>query len=177
MISPPQNARRPSPQMVLLLTSSSSSFSDVMKTGNRGWTKGAMACPMARSICRRNVLRENILRSLWLQLFQCALWLFKGKSAKSKLMEGRTRCAAAKQHLSFSAFRGTSILFLLKISLLNLFTPSGGQSKNSQQIPNFLLNNPNNKQHHAIVLLKSFHLNGHTIGIHRQTQKLELHIK
>ena len=27
------------------------------------------------------------------------------------------------------------------------------------------------------VLLKRFHLNGHTIGFHRQTQKFELHTK
>ena len=32
-----------------------------------------------------------------------------------------------------------------------------------------------NKWHHAQVLLKRFHLNGHTIGFHPQTQKLELH--
>ena len=32
-----------------------------------------------------------------------------------------------------------------------------------------------NKWYHAKVLLKRFHLNGHTIGFHQQTQKLELH--
>ena len=32
-----------------------------------------------------------------------------------------------------------------------------------------------NKWHHAKVLPKRFHLNGHTIGFHSQTQKLELH--
>ena len=31
------------------------------------------------------------------------------------------------------------------------------------------------KWYHAKVLLKRFHLNGHTIGFHQQTQKLELH--
>ena len=31
-----------------------------------------------------------------------------------------------------------------------------------------------NKWHHAKVLLKRFHLNAHTIELHRQTQKLEL---
>ena len=30
-----------------------------------------------------------------------------------------------------------------------------------------------NKQHHKKVLLSSFHLIGHTLGIHPQTQKLE----
>ena len=30
-----------------------------------------------------------------------------------------------------------------------------------------------NKQHHRKVLLSSFHLNGHTLGFHPQTQKLE----
>ena len=30
-----------------------------------------------------------------------------------------------------------------------------------------------NKQYHRKVLLSSFHLNGHTIGFHPQTQKLE----
>ena len=30
-----------------------------------------------------------------------------------------------------------------------------------------------NKEHHGKVLLSSFHLNGHTIGFHPQTQKLE----
>ena len=29
------------------------------------------------------------------------------------------------------------------------------------------------EQHHGKVLLSSFHLNGHTIGSHPQTQKLE----
>ena len=29
------------------------------------------------------------------------------------------------------------------------------------------------KQHHWKVLLSSFHLNGHTLGFHPQTQKLE----
>ena len=32
-----------------------------------------------------------------------------------------------------------------------------------------------NKWYHAKVLLKRFHLNGHTIGFRQQTQKLELH--
>ena len=32
-----------------------------------------------------------------------------------------------------------------------------------------------NKWYHAKVLLKRFHLNGHTIGFCQQTQKLELH--
>ena len=32
-----------------------------------------------------------------------------------------------------------------------------------------------NKWYHAKVLLKRFHLNGHTIGFPFQTQKLELH--
>ena len=32
-----------------------------------------------------------------------------------------------------------------------------------------------NKWYHAKVLLKRFHLNGHTIGFYPQTQKLELH--
>ena len=29
------------------------------------------------------------------------------------------------------------------------------------------------KQHHRKALLNSFHLNGHTLGFHPQTQKLE----
>ena len=29
-----------------------------------------------------------------------------------------------------------------------------------------------NKQHHMKVLLNSFHLNGHTLGFHPQTQKV-----
>ena len=33
------------------------------------------------------------------------------------------------------------------------------------------------KWHQVKVLLKRFHLNGHTIGFHQQTQKLELHAK
>ena len=32
-----------------------------------------------------------------------------------------------------------------------------------------------NKWYHAKVLLKRFHLNGHTTGFRQQTQKLELH--
>ena len=31
-----------------------------------------------------------------------------------------------------------------------------------------------NKWYHAKVLMKRFHLNGHTMGFHPQTQKLEL---
>jgi len=34
-----------------------------------------------------------------------------------------------------------------------------------------------NKLSHVKVLLKSFHLNGNTVGFHPQTQKLELHTK
>ena len=34
-----------------------------------------------------------------------------------------------------------------------------------------------NKQYHVKVLLKRFHLNGHTIGFHPQTQNLKLHAK
>ena len=34
-----------------------------------------------------------------------------------------------------------------------------------------------NKLHDAKVLLKRFHLNGHTIGFCLQTQKLKLHVK
>ena len=34
-----------------------------------------------------------------------------------------------------------------------------------------------NKEYHVKELLKRFHLNGHTIGFHPQTQKLELHTK
>ena len=30
-----------------------------------------------------------------------------------------------------------------------------------------------NKQHHMKVLLNSFHLNGHTLGFHPQTQKVQ----
>ena len=30
-----------------------------------------------------------------------------------------------------------------------------------------------NKQHHKKVLLSSLHLNGHTLGFHPRTQKLE----
>ena len=32
---------------------------------------------------------------------------------------------------------------------------------------------PSNKQHYSRVLLSSFHLNGHTLGFHPQTQKLD----
>ena len=36
---------------------------------------------------------------------------------------------------------------------------------------------PNNKHHHVKELLKRFHLNGHTMGFHPPTQKLEQHTK
>ena len=36
---------------------------------------------------------------------------------------------------------------------------------------------PKNQQQHVKVLPKRFHLNGHTIGVRPQTQKLELHTK
>ena len=34
-----------------------------------------------------------------------------------------------------------------------------------------------NKWNHVKVLLKRFHLNGHTLGFHTPTKKLELHSK
>ena len=46
--------------------------------------------------------------------------------------------------------------------------------RNSIKIPNFS-EISKNKWYHAKVLLKRFHLNGHTMGFHPQTQKLELH--
>ena len=36
--------------------------------------------------------------------------------------------------------------------------------------------NCQNKQYHLKVLLNSFHLNGHTLGFHSQTQKLQPHL-
>ena len=33
-----------------------------------------------------------------------------------------------------------------------------------------------NRQYHMKVLLNSFHLNGHTLGFHPLTQKLEQHL-
>ena len=39
----------------------------------------------------------------------------------------------------------------------------------------FFFQIPQNKRHPAKVLPKRFHLNGHTIGFHPQTQKLALH--
>ena len=33
-----------------------------------------------------------------------------------------------------------------------------------------------NKQYHVKVLLDNFHLNGHTLGFHPQTQKLQPHL-
>ena len=32
------------------------------------------------------------------------------------------------------------------------------------------------KQYYLKVLLNSFHLNGHTLGFHPQTQKVQLHL-
>ena len=47
------------------------------------------------------------------------------------------------------------------------------ENKNSRKIPNFVFQNIENKLYHVKVLLKRFHLNGHTIGFCPQTQKLE----
>ena len=62
--------------------------------------------------------------------------------------------------------------------LLNPFTPSSGQNLKFKNMLNFIFfffQIPPNKQYPAKVLPKRFHLNGHTIGFHPQTQKLALH--
>ena len=62
--------------------------------------------------------------------------------------------------------------------LLNPFTPSSGQNNFKIQEYakfHFFFQIPRIKQYPAKVLPKRFHLNGHTIGFHPQTQKLALH--
>ena len=48
------------------------------------------------------------------------------------------------------------------------------KKKNNLCGPNFICKVLKNKWYHAKVLLKRFHLNGHTIGFHPENQKLEL---
>ena len=48
--------------------------------------------------------------------------------------------------------------------LLSMFTLQDSKVKHLVQ---------HNKQYHRKVLLSSFHLNGHTLGFHPQTEKLE----
>ena len=55
---------------------------------------------------------------------------------------------------------------------INPLTPKSVKNQNSNVIFFLTLKN---KKYHAKVLPKRFHLNGHTIEIYRQTQKLEIH--
>ena len=60
---------------------------------------------------------------------------------------------------------------------VNQLTTKIAKEKNSRKIPNFILKNIEKRMVpcYGKVLPKRFHLNGHTIGFHPQTQKLELH--
>ena len=59
----------------------------------------------------------------------------------------------------------------------NPFTPKSAKLKTEGKNWNLILHNiVNNKQYPMKVLLNSFQLNGHTLGFHPQTQKLEPHL-
>ena len=51
--------------------------------------------------------------------------------------------------------------------------PEEAYIKGSQKCQRSFCKISRNKQHHRKVLLSSFHLNGHTLGFHSQTEKLE----
>ena len=56
-------------------------------------------------------------------------------------------------------------------NLLNPFTPKSAKFKTERKISFCKI--VKNKQHHLKILLNSVHLNGHTLGFHPQTQKLQ----
>ena len=64
------------------------------------------------------------------------------------------------------------ILFFLIRGPHNPLTPKSATNQEKSQIEFCKL--LKNKWYHAKVLLKRFHLNGHTIGFRPQTKKLEL---
>ena len=68
-------------------------------------------------------------------------------------------------------YSSTRICYLLTLSL-----PRVPSSKLRQKSWISFCKIVKHKQHHMKVLLNSFHLNGHTLGFHPQTQKLEPHL-
>ena len=70
-------------------------------------------------------------------------------------------------------FQGYEVIFigiLINLTLLFPRVQSSKQRGKSCKIVN------NKKQYHLKVLLNSFHLNGHTLGFHPQTQKVQQHL-
>ena len=68
------------------------------------------------------------------------------------------------------------LLSAFLISLLNLSTSKNAKNQNSRKSQFFFFSKiVKSKWCYEKVLLKRFHLNGHTIGFRPQTQKLELH--
>ena len=69
-------------------------------------------------------------------------------------------------------------LFLVSLITFPLHPKSRKKSKiRERNLQISFLKMPNNKHHHVKELLKRFHLNGHTMGFHPQTQKLGLQTK
>lgn len=58
-----------------------------------------------------------------------------------------------------------------------LSLPKVAQVNNQENFRKLLSNMLKNKWNHVKVLLKKFHLNGHILGFHAPTKKLELHSK
>ena len=56
---------------------------------------------------------------------------------------------------------------------LKPFSAKGAKSKPEEKVLNLICKIVKNKHHHLNVLLNSFHLNGHTLGFHPQTQKFK----
>ena len=74
------------------------------------------------------------------------------------------------QFLGISCFAFSFQCLPQKQNAINPIIPDSANNKNPRKSRNL-----NDLWYHPKVLLKRFYLNGHTIGFHRQTQKLELH--
>ena len=59
------------------------------------------------------------------------------------------------------------------VKLINSFTPKTAAAQNETVSQKIVCKILKNKQRRRRELLSSFHLNGHTLGFHPQTQKLE----
>ena len=60
--------------------------------------------------------------------------------------------------------------------LCELKNPNITKVKAEEKLLSFVCKIVENKQHHLKVLPNSFHLNGHALGFHPQTKKLESHL-
>ena len=66
-------------------------------------------------------------------------------------------------------------LQIVQRRLVNPFTPQKAKFKTKGKMLNFISKIVKNKQYHLKILLNSVYLNGHTLGFHPHTQKLQPH--